>query len=71
MMSDLSPKAQVIIDAFDDEYYQKARTRQDALAAAFRVLADELSYTLFLPGNDCRVIDSRAVYDLCNEIEKL
>lgn len=60
-MTDLSPQTQAIIYAFDCDYCR------DELAAALRVLADELSYTL----NDCKVIDSRAVYDLCDEIEKL
>ena len=42
-MTNLSTQAKAIIDAFDAEYYQKARTRQDALAAALRVLADNVA----------------------------
>ena len=34
MTTELSPQAQAIIDVFDVEYYQKARQRQVALAAA-------------------------------------
>jgi len=42
-MTNLSPQAQAIVDAFDAEYYQKARNRQDALAAVLRVLADNVA----------------------------
>ena len=42
-MTNLSPQAKAIIDAFDCEYYQKARNRQDALAAVLHVLADNVA----------------------------
>ena len=44
---------------------------RQALATALRVLADELSYTMFLPGNDCRVIDASAVYKIADKLEEL
>ena len=37
----LSPEAQAIVNAFDVEYYQKAKNRYDALAAVLRALASE------------------------------
>ena len=81
-MIDLSPQAQAIIDAFDAEYYQKARNRQDALAAALRVLADNVApekYNSFTPGdagfdkgrrqkNDCI---REAILDIVTELEQL
>ena len=36
--------AQAIIDAFDCEYYQKARTRQDALANVLREVVNQFKY---------------------------
>lgn len=69
--------AQKVMDAFYSTFANERqdfiiqKLNNDAVANAIRVLADELSYTIFLPGNDCRVIDSRAVYDLCGELEKL
>lgn len=41
-MTDLSPQTQAIVDAFDVEYYQKAKKRYDALAAVLRILIDEI-----------------------------
>ena len=46
-------------------------TDKKALAAAIRVAAEELQYMLFLPGNDVRVVDAEALFDLANELKKL
>jgi hypothetical protein len=46
-------------------------TDKKALAAAIRVAAEELQYMLFLPGNDVRVVDAEALFDLANELEAL
>ena len=46
-------------------------TDKKALAAAIRVAAEELQYMLFLPGNDVRVVDAEALFDLANELETL
>jgi len=46
-------------------------TDKKALAAAIRVAAEELQYVLFLPGNDVRVVDAEALFDLANELETL
>ncbi len=67
-MTDLSPQAQVIIDAADD-VFSNGGTIREGFAAALRVLAEELSYTMFLPGNDCRVIDASAVYKIADKLE--
>ena len=67
MMSDLSPKAQVIVDAFDDEYYQKARTRQDALAAAFRVLVSNNEEWI----DGTYMVKSEDILNIATELENL
>jgi hypothetical protein len=46
-------------------------TDKKALAAAIRVAAEELQYMLFLPGNDVRVVDAQALFDLANKLETL
>lgn len=46
-------------------------TDKKALAAAIRVAAEELQYRLFLPGNDVRVVDAQAIFNLANELEAL
>lgn len=69
-MTDVSPQAQAIIDAADEVFFHGGRIR-DGFAAALRVLADELSHTIFLPGNDCRVIDASSVYKIADELEQL
>jgi hypothetical protein len=46
-------------------------TDKKALAAAIRVAAEELQYMLFLPGNDVRVVDAEALFELANELETL
>ena len=60
--------AQAIIDAFDCEYYQKARTRQDALANVLRELVNQLQYYNFGEGEDM-ILDARAILDIADELE--
>jgi hypothetical protein len=38
----LSPEAQAIVNAFDVEYYQKAKNRYDALAAVLCAAANQV-----------------------------
>jgi hypothetical protein len=64
-MIDLKKVAQEVNNAYENSY------TESGLVAALRVLTDELSYTMFLPGNDCRVIDARAVYKVADELEAL
>ena len=65
-------KAQQIWEAFKDELAQPATDdMREALATAIRVVADELSYTIFTPNNDVRVVETRELYGLANELEKL
>lgn len=69
---DNKEKARQIYDAWEDEYYlQKHFYEHRALAAAIRVIADELSYTIFMPNNDVRVVETQSLYELANELENL
>lgn len=54
--------AQVIVNAYEDN---------TSLAEVVRAIADELSYTVFEPGNDFRVIDASIVYEVADELDKL
>jgi len=56
-------KAELIVEPTDD--------MKEALAAAIRVIADELSYTIFMPNNDVTVVEKKALYELANELEAL
>ena len=58
--------AQVIVNAYEDNI-----DKHSALAEVVRVIADELSYTVFEPGNDSRVIDASTVYEVASELENL
>jgi hypothetical protein len=66
----LSPKTQEIVDAFDVEYYQKAKNRYDALAAVLRELVNQLQYYNCLEGEDM-LLDARAILDVADELEVL
>jgi hypothetical protein len=68
----MTERAQKIYNAWEEEYYlEKDFYEPRALAAAIRVIADELSYTIFMPNNDVRVVDARVLYELANELEAL
>jgi hypothetical protein len=64
----LSPEAQAIVNAFDVEYYQKAKNRYDALAAVLRALVIQLQYYNCLEGEDM-LLDARAILDVADELE--
>lgn len=63
---DTSYVAKVVIDAYDS-----GTDKYSALAEVVRSIADELGYHLFLPGDDCRVIDASIVYDVANKLEMM
>ena len=44
---------------------------KQALASFICVIADELSYTIFMPNNDVTVVETKALYELANELEAL
>ena len=68
----MTERAQKIYDAWEEEYcLEKDFYEHRALAAAIRIIADELSYTIFMPNNDVRVVDARVLYKLADEVEKL
>jgi len=64
----LSPEAQAIVNAFDVEYYQKAKNRYDALAAVLRALVIQLQYYNCLEGEDM-LLDARAILEVADELE--
>ena len=70
-MTKLSPQAQAVWNAFNDvsERVGAFEDYGDALAAAIRVVAEELQYKLFLPGNDLNIVESRALFKLADELE--
>jgi hypothetical protein len=59
-------KSEVIVNAYEDE-----TNRYDALAEVLRAIVDELSYYVFLPGNDCKVIDAVEIYKIAKKLEEL
>ena len=56
--------AQVVVNAYESE-----TNKHSALAEVVRAIADELGYYLFLPGNDCKVIDASVLYEVANKLE--
>ena len=71
-MKKMTERAQKIYNAWEDEYcLQKDFYEHRSLAAAIRVIADELSYTIFMPNNDVTVVETRELYDLADELEAL
>jgi hypothetical protein len=68
----MTERAKQIYDAWEEEYcLQKDFYEHRSLAAAIRVIADELSYTIFMPNNDVTVVETRELYDLADELEAL
>ena len=49
--------------------YKKISANIVPFSAAIRIIADELSYTIFMPNTDVRVVDTRVLYELANELE--
>ena len=63
-------RAEQVWEAFCGELTQEpTEDMRQALATAIRVVADELSYTIFMPNNDVRVVDARVLYKLADELE--
>jgi hypothetical protein len=67
-MTNKKEVAQAIVNAFDVEYYQKAKNRYDALAAVLRALVIQLQYYNCLEGEDM-LLDARAILDVVDELE--
>lgn len=68
----MSERAQKIWQAFKGELcIEPTDDMREALATAIRVVADELSYTIFIPNNDVRVVETREFYGLANELDQL
>ena len=67
MTKQFSHETQKIVDAFDVEYYQKAKNRYDALAAVLRELVVQLQYDQSCW--DEPVLDARAILDVADELE--
>jgi hypothetical protein len=63
---DTSYVAQVIVNAYED-----GTDKYSALAEVVCAIADELGHYMFLPGNDCRIIDASSVYKIANVLENL
>jgi hypothetical protein len=65
----MTERAQMIMRAYkaEDTY----NFPNDGVAAAIRVIADELSYTIFMPNNDVTVVETKALYELADELEAL
>lgn len=72
-MNDISKTARAVmlaaangnLNVVDDPVYKQC------IAAAIRTAAEELQYTLFLPGNDARVVDSKSLFELASELENI
>jgi len=65
-------KAQKLWEAFKGELIvEPTDDMREALSTAIRVVADELSYTIFMPNNDVRVVETRELYQLADELENL
>lgn len=71
-MTDLSPAAAAVLDAFLGDCENTGLQMDDMrenVAAALRAAAEELQYRLFLPGTDPMVVDAKALFNLANELE--
>ena len=67
-MTDLSPQAQAIVDA-----YENTTDKYDALAAVLRVLVIQLQYYQCCEDEGVvdMVLDARAILDVADELEVL
>ena len=73
-MASMTERAKQIYRAWEDKWvetYKFPNQEESSLAAAIRIIADELSYTIFMPNNDVRVVDARVLYELADELEEL
>ena len=71
MTKQFSHETQKIVDAFDVEYYQKAKNRYDALAAVLRELVVQLQYdnTDWQAPNEQMIMDVERVMLVADELE--
>ena len=71
MTKQFSHETQKIVDAFDVEYYQKAKNRYDALAAVLRELVVQLQYdnTDWQAPNEQMIMDVERVMLVVDELE--
>ena len=71
MTKQFSHETQKIVDAFDVEYYQKAKNRYDALAAVLRELVVQLQYdnTDWQTLNEQMIMDVERVMLVADELE--
>ena len=75
----MTERAKKIYRAWEDKWVESNKFpnhEELSLAAAIRIIADELSYTIFIlsdytPNNDVRVVDARVLYKLADELEEL
>ncbi len=64
-MSELSPAAQAVFDAFCCEARSEPHHQREAIAAALRAAADQLKYKLL----NVEVVDCSQLLLLANELE--
>ena len=67
MMSDLSPKAKAIMEA----YYNIDTTEEDGIVALLREVVYQLQYYNFGECGEDMILDARAILDIADELEKL
>jgi len=71
-MTDIKTKAQAVKDAVGTVYPNIIfwETDRPTVITAIREVVNQLQYYNVHPGEDM-ILDARAVYDLCEELEKL
>lgn len=71
-MTDLSPAAEAILNAAVDADGEESMhpPYEEIAAAVLRAAAEELQYTLFLPGNDVSVVDARTLFKIADELQE-
>ena len=65
----LSPEAQAIVNAFDVEYYQKAKNRYDALAAVLRAIVKQSTFADVAVNKTIEVVPVDILLAIANELE--
>ena len=68
-MTDLSPQAQAILDAFNG--YHEMVNRRVKIAAALREVVSQLQYQSFHHTEAFMQLDADDILELCEELEKL
>ena len=67
MMSDLSPRAHAIMEA----YYNIDTTEEDGIVALLREVVYQLQYYNFGECGEDMILDARAILDIADELENL